>query len=211
MSAFWDICLYIDRIPYISQKCDGLTFCTHWPLIVVFQKFMDDCEQVLDSLGEEMKARVLQFLLKLKECSRLHCDTNRSAIQKNISRICQDQSRLQEVRSRIESLMQENDPFRFIEVRWFACLWPIKHKHFLIYIWKFTLCVLVSFSNHLILYFFRHTRQQENSYVVPNNFNRMFRNGKHFFSWESLSPSLQLHVPFLTPTHYWVFFIVLRQ
>ncbi|KAI3375674.1 hypothetical protein L3Q82_003987 [Scortum barcoo] len=77
---------------------------------------MDDSEQGLTRLGEEMKAKVLRFVARLRECTRTHSrDTNGPAIQKNISRICQDQARLQEVRCGIESLMQENDPFRFIE------------------------------------------------------------------------------------------------
>ncbi|XP_054457532.1 E3 ubiquitin/ISG15 ligase TRIM25 isoform X2 [Anoplopoma fimbria] len=79
------------------------------------KKFLDDSEQCLTRLGEEMKAKVLRFVTRLRECTRTHCDTNGPAIQKNISRICQDQARLQEVRCGIESLMQENDPFRFIE------------------------------------------------------------------------------------------------
>lgn len=79
------------------------------------KKFMDDSEQCLNRLGDEMKAKVLRFITRLRECTRTHCDTNGPAIQKNISRICQDQARLQEVRCGLESLMQENDPFRFIE------------------------------------------------------------------------------------------------
>ncbi|XP_029310683.1 E3 ubiquitin/ISG15 ligase TRIM25-like [Cottoperca gobio] len=79
------------------------------------KKFMDDSEQCLTRLGEDMKAKVLHFVTKLQECARTHCDTNGPAIQKNISRICQDQARLQEVRCGIENLMQESDPFRFIE------------------------------------------------------------------------------------------------
>lgn len=86
----------------------------------LIQKFMDDSEECLTRLGEEMKAKVLSFVMRLRECARTHCDTNGPAIQKNISRICQDQARLQEVRCGIENLMQENDPFRFIEVRSFA-------------------------------------------------------------------------------------------
>lgn len=78
---------------------------------------MDDSEECLTRLGEEMKAKVLSFITRLQECTRTHCDTNGPAIQKNISKICQDQTRLQEVRCGIESLMQENDPFRFIGVR----------------------------------------------------------------------------------------------
>uniref|UniRef100_UPI0037E81801 E3 ubiquitin/ISG15 ligase TRIM25 isoform X2 n=1 Tax=Semicossyphus pulcher TaxID=241346 RepID=UPI0037E81801 len=79
------------------------------------RKFMDDSEQGLTRLSDELKAKVLRFVTRQRECTRIHCDTNGQAIQKNISRICQDQARLQEVRCGIESLMQENDPFRFIE------------------------------------------------------------------------------------------------
>ncbi|CAJ1085907.1 E3 ubiquitin/ISG15 ligase TRIM25 isoform X1 [Xyrichtys novacula] len=79
------------------------------------KKFMDNSEQGLNKLGDELKAKVHCFVGRLRECTRSHCDTNGPAIQKNISRICQDQARLQEVRCGLESLMQENDPFRFIE------------------------------------------------------------------------------------------------
>ena len=78
---------------------------------------MDDSEQCLNRLNEEMKAKVLGFIVRLRDCTRTQCDTNGQAIQKNISRISQDQARLQEARCGLESLTQENDPFLFIEVR----------------------------------------------------------------------------------------------
>ncbi|KAM3590715.1 uncharacterized protein V6R79_014990 [Siganus canaliculatus] len=79
------------------------------------KKFMEDSEQSLTRLGEEMKGQMLRFIGRLRDCTRTHCATNAPAIQKNITRICQDQARLQEVRCGIETLMLENDPFRFIE------------------------------------------------------------------------------------------------
>lgn len=79
------------------------------------KKFMDDTELCLTRLGEEMKVKVLSFIGRLRECASAHCDINGPTIQKNISRIGQDQARLHEVRCGIESIMQENDPFRFIE------------------------------------------------------------------------------------------------
>ncbi|KAL6118375.1 uncharacterized protein ACO6RY_03186 [Pungitius sinensis] len=79
------------------------------------KKFLDDSELCLTRMGEEMKAKVHRFVSRLRDCARTHFDTNGPAIQKNISRICQDQARLQEVRCGIEGLMQENDSFRFIE------------------------------------------------------------------------------------------------
>ncbi|KAK5848249.1 hypothetical protein PBY51_005880 [Eleginops maclovinus] len=79
------------------------------------KKFLDDSEQCLTRLVDELKAKVLRFVTRLRECTRTHCDTNGPAIQKNISKICQDQARLQEVRCSLENLLQENEPFRFIE------------------------------------------------------------------------------------------------
>ncbi|XP_033961398.1 E3 ubiquitin/ISG15 ligase TRIM25 [Pseudochaenichthys georgianus] len=77
--------------------------------------FLDDSEQCLNRLVDEMKAKVLRFVTRLRECTQAHCDTNGPGIQKNISTICQDQARLQEVRCGLESLAHENDPFRFIQ------------------------------------------------------------------------------------------------
>ncbi|KAK7910406.1 hypothetical protein WMY93_015090 [Mugilogobius chulae] len=79
------------------------------------KKFMDDSDQSLTELGEDLKAKVLRFIGRLRQISRTHWDTNGPTIQKNIGRIGQDQVRLQEVRCGLESLLQENDPFRFIE------------------------------------------------------------------------------------------------
>ncbi|XP_047240880.1 E3 ubiquitin/ISG15 ligase TRIM25 [Girardinichthys multiradiatus] len=79
------------------------------------KKFMDDAEHCLTLLEDEMKSRVQRLILTLREFTRTQCETNGSAIQKNISRICQDQARLNEVRCGIESLLQENDAFRFVE------------------------------------------------------------------------------------------------
>ncbi|TNN49882.1 E3 ubiquitin/ISG15 ligase TRIM25 [Liparis tanakae] len=79
------------------------------------KKFMDDSEQFLTRLGEDMKAMMLRFVAQLRECTRSHCSANGPLIDKNISRIGQDQARLREVRCGIEGLAQENDPFRFVE------------------------------------------------------------------------------------------------
>ncbi|XP_029958565.1 E3 ubiquitin-protein ligase TRIM11-like, partial [Salarias fasciatus] len=79
------------------------------------KKFMDDSEQCLTRLGEDIKTKVLLFITRLRDFPRIRQDVNNLTIQKNISRICQDQVRLQEARCGLETLMQENDPFRFIE------------------------------------------------------------------------------------------------
>lgn len=88
-----------------------------FPLAAATQKCMDDCEQSLAVLTDEIGAKVNQFISRLQGCSHTHWNISGSVIKKNISRICQDQARLQEVCRGIESLMQENDPFSFIEVR----------------------------------------------------------------------------------------------
>lgn len=98
---------------FFSEADFVLVLLLVWRLM---QKFMDDAEQCLTLLEGEMKTRVQRFILTLREFTRTQCETNGSAIQKNISRICQDQARLHEVRCGIESLMQESDPFRFVEV-----------------------------------------------------------------------------------------------
>uniref|UniRef100_A0A1A7WW50 E3 ubiquitin/ISG15 ligase TRIM25-like n=1 Tax=Iconisemion striatum TaxID=60296 RepID=A0A1A7WW50_9TELE len=79
------------------------------------KRFMEEAELVLAHLDDELKAKVQRFIVTLREFTRTQCETSGSAIQTNISRISQDQTRLQGVRCDIESLMQENDPFRFLE------------------------------------------------------------------------------------------------
>lgn len=86
-------------------------------LAAAVQKCMDDCEHSLAVLTDEIGAKVDQFISRLQECSHTHWNISGSVIKKNISRICQDQARLQEVCRAIESLMLENDPFSFLEVR----------------------------------------------------------------------------------------------
>nr|XP_020504445.1 glutamic acid-rich protein-like [Labrus bergylta] len=65
------------------------------------KKFMDDSDQGLARLGDELKAKVLRFVGRLRERTSPGSARTRP--------------RLQEVRCGIESLMQENDPFHFIQ------------------------------------------------------------------------------------------------
>lgn len=77
---------------------------------------MEDAETCLARLRQDLEEKVSAFVSRLMECVRTNCETNGPTIQKNITRICQDLTRLREVRCGIEGLMEENDPFRFIEV-----------------------------------------------------------------------------------------------
>lgn len=89
---------------------------------------MDDCEHSLAVLTDEIGAKVNQFISRLQECSHTHWNISGSVIKKNISRICQDQARLQEVCRAIESLMLENDPFSFLEVSGVNAALPFFHS-----------------------------------------------------------------------------------
>ncbi|CAL8326294.1 unnamed protein product [Lota lota] len=79
------------------------------------RKFSEDSEQCLGTLGEELKAKVDCFITQLRGSARGHSDANRRVIQKNLQRVGQDQARLQEVRCGMETLLLENDHFRFIQ------------------------------------------------------------------------------------------------
>ncbi|XP_030193652.1 E3 ubiquitin/ISG15 ligase TRIM25 [Gadus morhua] len=79
------------------------------------RKFSEDSEQCLAALGEELKAKVDGFMGQLRGCAQGHSDSNRRVIQKNLQRVGQDQARLQGVRCGMETLLLENDPFRFIQ------------------------------------------------------------------------------------------------
>jgi hypothetical protein len=81
------------------------------------QKFSVDSVQCLAALGEELKAKVDGFMGQLRGCAQGHSDSNRRVIQKNLQRVGQDQARLQGVRCGMETLLLENDPFRFIQAR----------------------------------------------------------------------------------------------
>ncbi|KAM6949162.1 E3 ubiquitin/ISG15 ligase TRIM25 [Aplochiton taeniatus] len=79
------------------------------------KRFEEESEQRLTVLAEELKAKVDLFVASLRDSTRSHCGLNGTEIQRNITRIRQDQERLQVVRRGLDSLMQENDPFCFIE------------------------------------------------------------------------------------------------
>ncbi|XP_034020620.1 E3 ubiquitin/ISG15 ligase TRIM25 isoform X2 [Thalassophryne amazonica] len=80
------------------------------------KKLMDDIDQSLTRLGEQMKEKVPVFIDRLRDCTKSQCDANKMTIQRNMIKIRQDQVRLQAVTSGIRVLVQENDPFHFIEV-----------------------------------------------------------------------------------------------
>ncbi|XP_067117712.1 E3 ubiquitin/ISG15 ligase TRIM25 [Osmerus mordax] len=79
------------------------------------KKFQEDSEERVTALGEVLSERLGTFLASLRECSRSHCSAATPSVQGNQARVGQDQVRLQELRCSIEGLLEEKDPFRFLE------------------------------------------------------------------------------------------------
>ncbi|XP_051580379.1 E3 ubiquitin/ISG15 ligase TRIM25-like isoform X1 [Myxocyprinus asiaticus] len=76
--------------------------------------YLDDTDQHLGAFRETSIAHLDAFLSSLRECVSTYDVEQCSGIQQNLSRIAQDQTRLQEVHSGLERLLLENDPFQFI-------------------------------------------------------------------------------------------------
>ncbi|KAG1930218.1 probable E3 ubiquitin-protein ligase TRIM8 [Pimephales promelas] len=77
--------------------------------------YRDDTEQHLDAFRVTSIAHLDAFLSSLRECVSTYDVEICSGIQQNLSRIAEDQTRLQEVHSGFERLLQENDSFQFIK------------------------------------------------------------------------------------------------
>ncbi|XP_012987059.2 E3 ubiquitin/ISG15 ligase TRIM25 isoform X2 [Esox lucius] len=79
------------------------------------KRFLEGCDQRVTALGEVLQVHLASFLANLRDCPRsLGCQAGPN-IQRNIARVVQDQSRLQEARGSIQTLVQENDPFCFLQ------------------------------------------------------------------------------------------------
>ncbi|XP_016344691.1 uncharacterized protein LOC107690789 [Sinocyclocheilus anshuiensis] len=78
--------------------------------------YRDDTDQHLNAFRETSIAHLDAFLCSLRDCISTHHGEQCSGIQQNLSRIAQDQTRLQDVHSGFERLLQESDTFQFIKV-----------------------------------------------------------------------------------------------
>ncbi|CAB1345502.1 unnamed protein product, partial [Coregonus sp. 'balchen'] len=79
------------------------------------KRFLEGSDQRVTALGEVLQVHLEGFLTSLRDCSCSHGVECSSSIQRNIAKAVQDQSRLQDVHSGIQTLAQENDPFCFLE------------------------------------------------------------------------------------------------
>uniref|UniRef100_A0A9J8D6L4 E3 ubiquitin/ISG15 ligase TRIM25-like n=1 Tax=Cyprinus carpio carpio TaxID=630221 RepID=A0A9J8D6L4_CYPCA len=77
--------------------------------------YRDDADQHLDAFRETSVAHLDAFLSSLRECISTRDGEQCSGIQQNLSQIAQDQTRLQDVHSGFERLLQESDAFQFIK------------------------------------------------------------------------------------------------
>ncbi|XP_043100686.1 E3 ubiquitin/ISG15 ligase TRIM25 [Puntigrus tetrazona] len=77
--------------------------------------YRDDTDQHLEAFRETSIAHLDAFLSSLRESLSAYDGEQCLGIQQNLSRIAQDQTRLQEVRSGFERLLQESDAFQFIK------------------------------------------------------------------------------------------------
>ncbi|KAK2914443.1 hypothetical protein QQF64_029464 [Cirrhinus molitorella] len=77
--------------------------------------YRDDTDQHLDAFRETSIAHLDAFLSSLRECLSTYDADQCSGIQQNLSRIAQDQTRLQEAHSGFERLLHESDAFQFIK------------------------------------------------------------------------------------------------
>lgn len=77
--------------------------------------YRDDTDQHLEAFRESSVAHLDGFLSSLRECMSSYDVEQSSGVQQNLSRISQDQSRLQEVRSGFQRLQQQGDAFQFIK------------------------------------------------------------------------------------------------
>ncbi|XP_018619085.1 E3 ubiquitin/ISG15 ligase TRIM25 [Scleropages formosus] len=79
------------------------------------QSFFEETEQRVNTLGEVLHGQLEEFLSALRECARTHSGLSDIDKQQNLSKIRQDQARLQEVHTGIEALLRQNDPFSFLQ------------------------------------------------------------------------------------------------
>ncbi|KAL4618264.1 E3 ubiquitin/ISG15 ligase TRIM25-like [Arapaima gigas] len=79
------------------------------------QSFFEETEQRVNTLGELLQGRLEEFLMALRDCARAHSSLSDMDHQQSLSKIRQDQARLQEVHKGIEVLLRESDPFYFLQ------------------------------------------------------------------------------------------------
>ncbi|KAJ8366457.1 hypothetical protein AAFF_G00353760 [Aldrovandia affinis] len=80
------------------------------------QRFVEEAELQVGALGERLEVQLGGFVSALQECVRTHAGAGPGAeLQQNLSRITEDRTRLLEAQGSIQALLQENDPFHFLQ------------------------------------------------------------------------------------------------
>ncbi|KAJ8261575.1 hypothetical protein GJAV_G00155890 [Gymnothorax javanicus] len=80
------------------------------------QRFVEGAEQHLRVVGEQMEELLRQFLSALHACLLAHSRAGPGAgLQLRYNKIMEDWARLQQAQISLQSLLQENDPFQFVQ------------------------------------------------------------------------------------------------
>ncbi|XP_035282626.1 E3 ubiquitin-protein ligase TRIM8 isoform X2 [Anguilla rostrata] len=80
------------------------------------QRFVEGAEQHLRVVGEQLQVQLGGFLSALRECVRAHSGAGPGAeLQLSFSRITEDRAHLQQAQTSLQALLQENDPFHFLQ------------------------------------------------------------------------------------------------
>ncbi|KAI1888653.1 hypothetical protein AGOR_G00187360 [Albula goreensis] len=80
------------------------------------QRFVEEAELQLGVAGQRLQGLLGGFLSALRDSVRDHGGTGPEVeLQQNLSRISEDRTRLQEVQSGLQTLLQDNDPFHFLQ------------------------------------------------------------------------------------------------
>ncbi|KAG9329618.1 hypothetical protein JZ751_003460, partial [Albula glossodonta] len=80
------------------------------------QRFVEEAELQLGVAGQRLQGLLGGFLSALRDSVRDHGGAGPEVeLQQNLSRISEDRTRLQEVQSGLQTLLQDNDPFHFLQ------------------------------------------------------------------------------------------------
>ena len=81
------------------------------------QRFVEGAEQHVRGVGQQVQGQLGLFLSALRECVRAHSGAGPGAeLQHSLSRITEDRAQLQQAQSSLQALLQQNDPFHFVQV-----------------------------------------------------------------------------------------------
>ncbi|KAJ8268740.1 hypothetical protein COCON_G00113470 [Conger conger] len=80
------------------------------------QRFVEGAEQQVQVVGGQVQGQLGLFLSALRECVRAHSGAGPGAeLQRCGGRMAEDRAQLQQAQSSLQALLQQNDPFLFVQ------------------------------------------------------------------------------------------------